>query len=175
MDAEEYHRNFQRAYTIAYGILNNREDAEDSAQDALLRVLKTQSPWLGESQFSTWFYRVATNCALMRLRQRQRRKHISIDDDEDVDFSLKDNLPAPSTVSPYYILESIERRELVIREVASLESMHVREVMMLYYLVGLTAINIARLSGMSIVAVKSQLNRGRKKMKKRLLDMGVLR
>jgi RNA polymerase sigma factor (sigma-70 family) len=61
------HKGF--AFTIAFRVLNNREDAEEVAQDAFLRVFRSIDDFQGQSKFTTWFYRIVFNEALMRKRK----------------------------------------------------------------------------------------------------------
>ena len=64
---EQYrHRVFLRCLRIA----RNVEDAEDLTQDAFLLLCRKINTYRGESAFSTWLYRLATNTALMRLRRK---------------------------------------------------------------------------------------------------------
>src|SRR5271163_334960 len=62
-------------------ILNNEADAEDAAQEAVLKAFTNLAKFRGDSKFSTWLVRIATNEALMRLRkQRHQKLHDSLDE-----------------------------------------------------------------------------------------------
>lgn len=65
----ERHKNL--AFTIAMRILNNREEAEEAAQDAFVRAFKGLAGFSGASKFSTWFYRIAMNAALSMREKKQ--------------------------------------------------------------------------------------------------------
>lgn len=55
-------------------------DRADLVQEAMLQVLRKLETFRGDSQFSTWLYRVTANAALMRLRSDRRRRHTSLED-----------------------------------------------------------------------------------------------
>ena len=59
-------------FAIAMRILRNETEAEDATQEALLLAFRKKDSFRGDSQYSTWLYRVATTSALMHLRKRKR-------------------------------------------------------------------------------------------------------
>ena len=63
--------------SLAYSILQNREDAEDALQDACMCAHRNLRNFEGRSAFTTWFRRIVTNAALMALR---KRKALRLDD-----------------------------------------------------------------------------------------------
>lgn len=63
----------RRVYSLARRLTHSDADAEDVLQDTFVRVYRKLSSFRGEAKFSTWLFRVATNCALM-VRRRQRRQ-----------------------------------------------------------------------------------------------------
>lgn len=63
-----------RALGYAARLLSDRAEAEDVAQEAMLRLWRVAPQWRqGEAQVSTWLFRVVTNLCTDRLRARQRR------------------------------------------------------------------------------------------------------
>ena len=74
---ERYQR---RAFGIAYGMLRNREDALDAAQDAFVKVFRNVQSFKGDSSFYTWFYRIVVNVCIDRCRKAKRRKTVEYDD-----------------------------------------------------------------------------------------------
>lgn len=57
--------NYQQlVMNTCFGIVHNRNDAEDLTQDVFLEVFRTAENFRGESQLSTWLYRIATNRSL---------------------------------------------------------------------------------------------------------------
>lgn len=73
---ELINRHKDYAFTIAFRILNSREDAEEVAQDAFMQVFGAINSFNAESKFTTWFYRIIFNAALM---QKRKNKIVSVD------------------------------------------------------------------------------------------------
>jgi RNA polymerase sigma-70 factor, ECF subfamily len=65
-----YEQYRHRVFLWCLRIARNVEDAEDLTQDAFLLLCRKINTYRGESAFSTWLYRLATNIALMRLRRK---------------------------------------------------------------------------------------------------------
>src|SRR5690348_539412 len=66
-------------YQVAFRILSNPHDAEDTVQDSLLCAFRNLHQFRGRARFSTWLHRIAINSSLMRLRKRQRRREFPIE------------------------------------------------------------------------------------------------
>lgn len=70
-----------RVLGYAARLLGERAEAEDVAQEAMLRLWRAAAGWrTGEAQVSTWLYRVVTNLCTDRLRARGRRGPVGIED-----------------------------------------------------------------------------------------------
>lgn len=61
-------------YNLALRLTGNRADAEDLAQDALLRAVRALPGFRGDSQLSTWAYRITVNAWKNKVRSEKRRK-----------------------------------------------------------------------------------------------------
>src|SRR4051794_28806411 len=70
------------AYTLAYRLTGNEEDARDVVQDAYLRAYKGLRRFREEAQFSTWLYRITANCASTTLTRRSKNSHDDLEDEE---------------------------------------------------------------------------------------------
>lgn len=57
-------RHSQSVFRVAYRITGNEEDAEEVVQETFLRGYQKLADFEGRSSFATWFYRIASNCAL---------------------------------------------------------------------------------------------------------------
>lgn len=64
-------RHQRRAYAVALGIVKNPAEAEEVVQETFLSAFEHLESFRGESKFSTWIYRVASNHALMKLRKKK--------------------------------------------------------------------------------------------------------
>ena len=58
-----------KVYQLAFRYLRNREDAEEVAQDVLLKVYQKIDAFRGDAALSSWIYRITFNAAMSRLRQ----------------------------------------------------------------------------------------------------------
>lgn len=74
---ERYHK---RVYSLAYGVLRNAEDAEETTQDAFLTLYRKVGTFDESKKFFSWFYRVALNAAYSRARRRKPAKTVSLED-----------------------------------------------------------------------------------------------
>ena len=61
-------------YRVAFGILADEDDAEDVAQEVVVRALACRKQYQGTAKVSTWIYPIALRLSLNRLRQRQRQE-----------------------------------------------------------------------------------------------------
>ncbi len=74
-----------RALGYAARLLGDGAEAEDVAQEAMLRLWRAAPGWrAGEAQVSTWLYRVVTNLCTDRMRARARRPAAALDDAPEV-------------------------------------------------------------------------------------------
>jgi RNA polymerase sigma-70 factor, ECF subfamily len=69
--AQVYRSYRANVYRICLRMVRNPSDAEDLVQETFVRVISKIHTFRGESQFTTWLYRVTKNVALMRLRKPQ--------------------------------------------------------------------------------------------------------
>src|SRR5436853_2629227 len=58
-----------KIYQLAFRYLKNREDAEEVAQDVLLKVYQKIEAFRGDAALSSWIYRITFNAAMSRLRE----------------------------------------------------------------------------------------------------------
>ena len=77
-------RHYDRVHAVCRRIAGGSRDADDAAQEAMIRVVRSLDRFDGRSAFGTWVYRIATNTALDELRKRKRRPqlHVVREDDE---------------------------------------------------------------------------------------------
>jgi RNA polymerase sigma-70 factor, ECF subfamily len=90
-DAQErlFKTHTPRLYRAVFGVLRNREDAEDAVQESWCRAYANLDSFEGRSTFSTWLTRIAINSALMLRRRRSIRPEASLND-------ILDNQSEPS-------------------------------------------------------------------------------
>src|SRR5438128_12697578 len=73
----------RRVYAAALAILRNEADAEDAAQEAMLKALTNLRQFRAESRFSTWLIQITVNEALMRRRRERTVVMEGIDNHRD--------------------------------------------------------------------------------------------
>ena len=87
--------------SLALHYVNNPDDARDVYQEVFMRVFRALKGFRGESKFSTWLHKIATNVCLTHRVRSRRHKHESIDqgfETEDGEtLTLADKLAHPST------------------------------------------------------------------------------
>ena len=160
-------RPYEHAVFIAtQGILRNEADAEDAAQEAVLKAFANLAKFRGDSKFSTWLIRIATNEALMKLRkERRQRLDDSLDEqrkDENGDYIPRDF--ADWREIPSEALQKKELRQALSRALASLTPKH-REVFVLRDVQHFSIAETAQMLGISKSAVKTRLLRARLQMR----------
>ena len=160
-------RPCERAVFMAtQAILKNEADAEDAAQEAILKAFTNLPKFRGDSRFSTWLVRIATNEALMKLRKERRQKlHDSLDDgskNEKGDYVPQDF--ADWREIPSEALQTKELRQALSRALTSLTAKH-REVFVMRDVQHFTIEETAKLLGIRKSAVKTRLLRARLQMR----------
>jgi RNA polymerase sigma-70 factor (ECF subfamily) len=70
----------KRVYAVAFGMVKDREEAMDIAQDAFVKVHKYLDHFKGDASFYTWIYRITANLAIDRIRARRVRDSVEFDD-----------------------------------------------------------------------------------------------
>lgn len=78
-------RHYPRIHAVCARIAGSTRDADDAAQEAMIRIVRAIDRFDGRSAFGTWAYRIATNAALDELRRRKRRPMLHVIDDDDDD------------------------------------------------------------------------------------------
>jgi RNA polymerase sigma-70 factor, ECF subfamily len=155
-------------YFAAYSLLQNEQDAEDVAQEAILKALKNLHTFRAEAKFSTWLVSIALNEARGRLRHDRLIDFESVDappDDESGDF-------APAVISdwrevPSDALERKELRQLLQDAVQRLPPIY-REVLVMRDVQDFNIAETAAALGVSEGVVKTRLLRARLMMQKEL-------
>jgi RNA polymerase sigma-70 factor (ECF subfamily) len=70
----------ERLYHLCFGMLRNREDAIDVAQEAFVKAHQNLATFRVESTFYTWLYRIARNLVVDHVRRKRRKAEVAFDD-----------------------------------------------------------------------------------------------
>jgi len=150
----------RRVYSAAFAILRNEADAEDVAQEAMLKALKHIRQFRAEARFSTWLIQITVNEA--RMRRRRDRADIMEPMVNQVD---EEGNHAPRDFADWreIPLETLERKEIRQQLADALASLgqKYREVFVLRDMQHLSIEETARALGISAASVKTRLLRAR--------------
>src|ERR1700678_574219 len=150
----------RRVYAAALAILRNEADAEDVAQEAVLKALKYIRQFRSESRFSTWLIQITVNEARMRIRKRDARMTEPMVDHQDEEGNYIPRDFADWREIPSETLERKEVRLQLGRALASLGEKY-REVFVLRDMQHLSIEETAKVLGVSSGSVKTRLLRAR--------------
>lgn len=146
-------RHLGRVYGFATRLLGDRAEAEDVAQEAMLRMWKVAGVWRpGEAQLSSWLYRVTVNLCTDRQRKAQRRRADSLDDVAE---------PADDHATSEEALMQRERVDALQAALASLPDRQ-RQAVVLRHIEGLSNPEIAAILEIGVEAVESLTARGKR-------------
>ena len=150
-----------QAYNIAFRILNNREDAEESSSDAFLKVYRNLKDFDKNSSFSTWLYRIVYNNSISIRRKKKDTldllDNIKIDDINYTEFDLSNEFDDNLTIE-IEKSNQLEKLKMAILELKELEQV----IITLYYNEDKSTDEIANITGKTVSNVKIILFRARK-------------
>lgn len=151
-----------KVFNLASKMVNNREDALDIAQEIFMQIYLALPGFRGESVFSTWMYRVASNKCLDYLRKKKVEKEKTVTSfEENVMFG--DSRDSPEDL--------VIRREESRRVREALDSLprHYRIVLILHHYQQLRYIEIAEVLNQPVKTVATRLYRAKLILKKKLI------
>jgi RNA polymerase sigma-70 factor (ECF subfamily) len=152
-------------FTAAMSILNNAHDAEEVAQEAVLKALTALSRFRGDCKFSTWLIQITINEARLKLRKDRRHLYESLDEqqtDREGEYFPKDF--ADWREIPSEQLHRSQLRNALNRALDSLSSKY-REVLILRDVQHLSIQETAQVLGVTEGTVKTRLLRARLQMR----------
>lgn len=157
-------RHYDRVRAVCRRIAGTSRDADDAAQEAMIRIVRNLDRFDGRSAFGTWAYRIATNAAIDELRKRGRRPALHVVHDGDDEHTPEQADPiahreveaAPDRMAIEAALAALPedfRLPVVMRDVGDLDYAEI-------------AVEL----GVPIGTVKSRIARGRKMLLEHLDD-----
>lgn len=150
----------RRLYATAFAILRNQADAEDAAQEAVLKAFKHIRQFRAEAKFSTWLTQITLNEARMRKRKEHVHMMEPIADRPDDEGNYVPRDFADWREIPSETLERKEVREKLASALASLGEKY-REVFVARDMHSLSIEETAKALGISTASVKTRLLRAR--------------
>jgi RNA polymerase sigma-70 factor, ECF subfamily len=149
----------RRVYAAALAILRNETDAEDVAQEAMLKAFANIRQFRAEARFSTWLIQITVNEALMR-RRKERTVVMEGMAQPDEEGEYRPREFADWREIPSEALERKEVRRKLAEALAKLDQKY-REVFVLRDIEHLNIQETAEALGISIASVKTRLLRAR--------------
>lgn len=154
-----------------YRLVGRREAALDIAQDVFIKVYQSLASFDATYRFTTWVYRIASNCAIDHLRKK-RIATCSLtrtpDDDPQAvptEASIRGPGPCPHEMLRYREIES--RLETALSALAT----EYRELILLRYQRHCRYDEIARITGLPIGTVKNRIFRARETLRREMADV----
>jgi RNA polymerase sigma-70 factor (ECF subfamily) len=148
-------------FTLAFRLMQSREDAEEVAQDVFVKAYRSLADFKGGSKFSTWLYTIAHNTAITYLRKK-KQKIVAIDDEST--FTQLENQESDFKANQ---VEDKSRKDMVNRAIGLLPADDA-QIITLFYKGDQSLDEIAAIMGLETNTVKVRLFRARQKLKEKM-------
>lgn len=155
-----------KVYRLAFRFVRNDTDAQEIVQETFLSLWRKIDGFKGDSQFSSWLYRVTANAALMRLRSQRRHPEVSTEELEPGTLDRVEQIFGQAgggdnwARRPDEELQSDELRNYIQKAVDELPELY-RAVFLLRDVEGLSTEDTAEALGVTVPTVKTRLHRAR--------------
>ncbi|MDR0364695.1 MAG: RNA polymerase sigma factor [Bacteroidales bacterium] len=151
----EHHKNM--VFTIVFRIVEQREEAEEVAQDVFIKIFQTIDTFKGSSKFSTWLYRIAYNMAISHIR-KSKPDFVPLHDN--VNESSDEIIDSQNTMEPTF---DRQRQEALSEALTLLKQEEILLINM-HYSQQMSVEQISEITDLSQSNVKVKLFRARKKL-----------
>lgn len=167
-----FERYSRRAYSLAFGVVRNPDDALDVVQDAFIKAHRHLDKFEGQASFYTWLYRIVMNLAIDHIRKNRRQKVVDFSDGTLDEGGLGEESLIPRIVggNPGRAMLDREIRDRIAVALDELSDNH-RAVLVMRELEGLSYEEMAQAMGCSKGTIMSRLFHARRNMQKRLVDL----
>jgi len=158
----------KRAYQYAYRLTSSPEEAMDIVADAFVRIFNALPNFRGQSQFTTWMYRILTNCYLDLKKKDKSKRNVSLDqplgsNEGDAPMQLEDTSAGPD--------ENTERNERERKVQSALRKLpeYQQAMLTMFHVDMLSYEEISEALDLPLGTVKSRLNRARLSLRELLM------
>jgi len=163
-----------KVYQLAFRYMKNREDAEEVAQDVLMKVVHKIQAFRGDSALSSWIYRITFNTAMSRLRNGKFTRPAEISEHEIGSHDHEDGTHRPFDAPDWSSLadEAFMRRQMRERLAEAMKDLPeiYRTPIVLRDIQGLSTEEASRVLKVKTQTLKSRLHRGRLMLRERLAE-----
>lgn len=159
MAFRQFYALFQeRVYNTAISYVQNEADAEEITQDVFLKIHQNALKFKGASAVSTWIYRITVNTALNVVKKKKRFSFFKLSNEETT---------IPDFDHPGILLEKKEDARLLFAEIKTLPA-NQKTAFILSFIESLRRKEVADIMGISLKALESLLQRGKKNLRLKL-------
>ncbi|MBN4069393.1 MAG: RNA polymerase subunit sigma-24 [Alkaliphilus sp.] len=161
--------HYKKAFNTAYRILGNLEDANDVAQDAIIKVFKSIGSFKENSSFSTWVYKIVVNTCIDFKRKNNKQEVIYLDKQiGEKNGGLVLEIPDKAG-TPESLFEENEVKHIIHDAINEL-NFEQRKIIVLRDVKGFSYKEIAEILDCSEGTVKSRISRSRNNLRKVLVS-----
>lgn len=157
-----------KLYNLAYRMLGNPHDAEEAIQEAFMKVYANLARYDDRHKFSTWIFRIASNCCIDRLRKKRGSYSLDASLDDDDSNDLYAILPNPDLLPEEQITKLETSKELQ-SAIDQLPPTY-RAVIVLKYIEDLSLQEISNILAVPVPTVKTRLHRGREALRNYMIS-----
>lgn len=158
-------------YRIAYGYVQNQEDAEELMQDVFVEIYRSAKSFAGKSSAKTWVYKIAVNRSLDKLRYLKARKRFGFISSI---FSPHNTVPLEDSIADTvnHEQESGQKEDFTIL-LSAIERLPANQktALILTQLEGLKGRQAAEIIGVTEKAVEGLITRAKENLRKNLLNI----
>jgi len=158
--AELVKRYKNLVYSVILRMVNDREEANDLAQDVFIKIYKNLDKYYPDFKFSTWVIRISTNHVIDH-RRKKKQETVPL---EEVEFTLSTE---ESPESAYIRREQKEELQKIVSDLPDMYKIPI----MLYHEQGLSYQEISDIIDEPLSKVKNRIFRGRRMLKESLLNL----
>lgn len=144
------------AFSLSMKLLNQREDAEEAAQDAFIKAYKSLASFQNGSTFKTWFFRIVYNTSISQLRTRKNRE-VKI---EEIRISDSEVMTTENAIDQ---LNTSDRQKFLKIGLQRLDPEE-RALLEMYYYDDFSMDEISAIADLTVSNVKVKIHRSRKRL-----------
>jgi RNA polymerase sigma factor (sigma-70 family) len=148
------------AFTLSLKILNQREDAEDSAQEAFIKAYNSLRYFNGRSSFRTWFFRIVYNTAIIKLRSHKKAE-LKIDD---IRLTETELISTENAMNQFNTEDRLKYLKLGLEKLDPDD----QALLNMYYYDDFSMDEVAKITGLTVSNAKVKIHRSRKRLFKEL-------